>query len=115
RTETQTAKRRRQEREVKREKDEQQRLEKEKFNSIDQYLLSGNEQVVICSYFAHHLNVFSVVSEEHLHTLEDRWSLLSLRTAAITHTGGYLVVSNYSEAQHAPYLTVWDTQQGRVC
>uniref|UniRef100_A0A9J7XU40 Si:ch211-212k18.6 n=1 Tax=Cyprinus carpio carpio TaxID=630221 RepID=A0A9J7XU40_CYPCA len=114
RTETQTAKRRRQDREVKREKDEQQRLEKEKFNSVDQYLLSGDERVVICSYFAHHLNVFSVVSEEHLHTLEDRWSLLSLRTAAITHTGGYLVVSNYSEAQHAPYLTVWDTQQGRV-
>lgn len=72
-------------------------------------------QVVICSYFAHHLNIFSVVSEEHLHTLEDRWSLLSLRTAAVTHTGGYLVVSNYSEAQHAPYLTLWDTQQGRVC
>ncbi|XP_016335060.1 uncharacterized protein LOC107683518 [Sinocyclocheilus anshuiensis] len=114
RTETQTAKRRRQDREVKREKDEQQRLEKEKFNSVDQYLLSGDERVVICSYFAHHLNVFSVVSEEHLHTLEDRWSHLSLRTAAITHTGGYLVVSNYSEAQHAPYLTVWDTQQGRV-
>ncbi|KAK9972217.1 hypothetical protein ABG768_025540 [Culter alburnus] len=114
RTETQTAKRRRREREVKREKDEQQRLEREKFNSIDQYLLSGDERVVICSYFAHHLNVFSVVSEEHLHTLEDRWSLLSLRTAAITHTGGYLVVSNYSEAQHAPYLTLWDTQQGRV-
>ncbi|XP_052417002.1 uncharacterized protein LOC127961787 isoform X2 [Carassius gibelio] len=114
RTETQTAKRRRQDREVKREKDEQQRLEKEKFNSVDQYLLSGDERVVICSYFAHHLNVFSVVSEEHLHTLEDRWSHLSLRTAAITHTGGYLVVSNYSEAQHAPYLTIWDTQQGRV-
>ncbi|XP_043099106.1 NACHT domain- and WD repeat-containing protein 1 [Puntigrus tetrazona] len=114
RTETQTAKRRRQDREVKREKDEQQRLDREKFNSIDQYLLSGDEQVVICSYFAHHLNVFSVVSEEHLHTLEDRWSHLSLRTAAITHSGGYLVVSNYSEAQHAPYLTVWDTQQGKV-
>ncbi len=45
RTETQTAKRRRQDREVKREKDERQRLEKEKFNSIDQYLLSGDEQV----------------------------------------------------------------------
>ncbi|XP_051510932.1 uncharacterized protein LOC127415919 [Myxocyprinus asiaticus] len=114
RTETQTAKRRRQERELMRERDEQQRFERDKFNSIDQYLLSGDEQVIICSYFAHHLNVFSVASEEHLHTLEDRWSLLSLRTAALTHTGGYLVVSNYSEAQHAPYVTLWDTQQGRV-
>lgn len=45
RSETQTAKRRRQEREIKRERDEQQRFEKEKFNSIDQYLLSGDEQV----------------------------------------------------------------------
>lgn len=45
RTETQTAKRRRQDHEVKREKDEQQRLEKEKFNSVDQYLLSGDERV----------------------------------------------------------------------
>lgn len=72
-------------------------------------------KVVICSYFAHHLNVFSVASEVHLQTLEDRWSLLSLRTAALTNTGGYLVVANYSEAQHAPYLTLWDTKQGRVC
>ncbi|XP_073764359.1 uncharacterized protein si:ch211-212k18.6 isoform X5 [Danio rerio] len=114
RTETQNAKRIRQEREAKRKKDEQKRFEREKFNSIDQYLLSGDEQVVVCSYFAHHLNVFSVISEEHLHTLEDRWSLLSLRTAAITHNGEHLVVSNYSEAQHAPFLTLWDTQRGMV-
>ncbi|XP_051508311.1 uncharacterized protein LOC127414360 isoform X2 [Myxocyprinus asiaticus] len=114
RTETQTAKRRRQNREMKRERDEQQCFEREKFNSIDQYLLSGDEQVIICSYFAHHLNIFSVVSEEHLHTLEDRWAPLSLRTAALTHTVVYLILSNYNEAQHVLYLTLWDTQKGRV-
>ncbi|TRY69677.1 hypothetical protein DNTS_030265 [Danionella cerebrum] len=114
RSETQTPIRNRQERELKRENDEQHQLEREKFNSIDQYILSGDERVVVCSYFAHHFNVFSLVSEEHIQTLEDRCSHLSLRTAALTHSGGFLVVSNYSEAEHTPYLTLWDTQQGRV-
>ncbi|TSK82214.1 NACHT domain- and WD repeat-containing protein 1 [Bagarius yarrelli] len=114
RTETKTAKKRRQDSELQREREVQQCLEREKYNSIDQYLLSGNEKVVICSYFAHHLNVFSVSSQEHLHTLEDCWSLLDLRTAALTHSGTHLIISNYSEAQRAPYLTLWETQNGRV-
>ncbi|KAB5579452.1 hypothetical protein PHYPO_G00195220 [Pangasianodon hypophthalmus] len=114
RTESKTARKRRQESELQREKEVRQCLEREKYNSIDQYLLSGDEKVVICSYFAHHLNVFSVVSQEHLHTLDDSWSLLGLRTAALTHSGRHLVISNYSEAQRSPYLTLWDTQHGRV-
>ncbi|KAF4089359.1 hypothetical protein AMELA_G00065260 [Ameiurus melas] len=114
RTESKTARKRRQESELQREKEVQQCLEREKYNSIDQYLLSGDEKVVICSYFAHHLNVFSVVSQEHLHTLEDCWSLLGLRTAALTHSGRHLVVSNYNETQRIPYLTLWDTQHGKV-
>ncbi|KAG9274177.1 hypothetical protein AMEX_G11074 [Astyanax mexicanus] len=114
RTESNTAKKRRQQFEERREKEEQRNLEREKHNSIDQYLLSGDEKVVICSYFAHHLNVFSVDSQEHLHTLEDRWSLLGLCTAALTHSGGHLAISNYSEVQRSPYLTLWDTQHGRV-
>ncbi|KAG7330095.1 hypothetical protein KOW79_006317 [Hemibagrus wyckioides] len=114
RTESKTARKRRQESELQREKNVQECLEREKYNSIDQYLLSGDEKVVICSYFAHHLNVFSVVSQEHLHTLEDCWSLLDLRTAALTYSGKHLIISNYSEAQRSPYLTLWDTQNGRV-
>ncbi|XP_027025117.2 NACHT domain- and WD repeat-containing protein 1 [Tachysurus fulvidraco] len=114
RTESKTARKRREETELQREKRVQHCLEREKYNSIDQYLLSGDEKVVICSYFAHHLNVFSVVSQEHLHTLEDCWSLLDLRTAALTHSGKHLIISNYSESQRSPYLTLWDTQNGRV-
>ncbi|KAI4905072.1 hypothetical protein NFI96_016045, partial [Prochilodus magdalenae] len=114
RTETHTARKRRQDCEAQRVKEDQRCLEREKHNSIDQYLLSGDENVVVCSYFAHHLNVFSVVTQEHLHTLEDRWSLLGLRTAALTHSGGHLVISNYSETQRSPYLTLWDLQHGRV-
>ncbi|XP_062848885.1 uncharacterized protein LOC134311211 [Trichomycterus rosablanca] len=114
RTESHTARKRRQECELQREIEEQQYLEKEKYNSIDQYLLSGDEKVVVCSYFAHHLNVFSVVSQKHLHTLEDRLSLLGLRIAALTHSGRHLIISNYSEAQKSPYLSLWDIHKGRV-
>ncbi|XP_066538071.1 uncharacterized protein si:ch211-212k18.6 isoform X2 [Hoplias malabaricus] len=114
RTESHTARRRREECEEQSVREDQRCLEREKHNSIDQYLLSGDEKVVVCSYFAHHLNVFSVVSQEHLHTLEDRWSLLGLRTAALTHSGGHLLISNYSEAQRSPYITLWDTQKGKI-
>ncbi|KAI5104186.1 NACHT domain- and WD repeat-containing protein 1-like isoform X1, partial [Silurus meridionalis] len=114
RTESKTARMRRQESELQREKEVQQCLEREKYNSIDHYLLSGDEKVVICSYFAHHLNVFSVVSQEHLHTLEDCSSLLCFRIAALTHSGRHLVISNYNESQRSPYLTLWDTKHGKV-
>ncbi|KAJ3585371.1 hypothetical protein NHX12_014092, partial [Muraenolepis orangiensis] len=90
------------------------RVDREKYNAIDQYLLSGDQQVVVCSYFSHHLNVFAVASQEQVHTLEDRASQLSLRTAALTHAGGHLVLSNYSRTQRAPYVTLWDLRKGTV-
>ncbi|XP_042256653.1 uncharacterized protein LOC121889028 [Thunnus maccoyii] len=114
RTESQSAKKRRLEREAQKEKEEKMRLDREKNNSIDQYLLSEDEQVVVCSYFAHHLNVFSMVSQEHLHTLEDNMSLLSLHTAALTHTGSHLVLNSYNQDQHTSYITLWDLHKGTV-
>ncbi|XP_028856386.1 uncharacterized protein LOC114801979 isoform X2 [Denticeps clupeoides] len=114
RRETYAAKRRRLEREARREKEEQLRLDGEKYNSVDQYLLSGDQQVVVCSYFAHHLNVFSISSQEHLHTLEDRSSQLSLRIAALTRTGSHLILTNYSETQRTSYLTLWDLKKGVI-
>lgn len=45
RTESQSAKMRRLEREAQREKEATRRLEREKYNCIEQYLLSGDEQV----------------------------------------------------------------------
>ncbi|CAK6968650.1 RWD domain-containing protein 4 Protein FAM28A [Scomber scombrus] len=114
RTESQSAKNRRLEREAQRVTEEKMRLDREKDNSIDQYLLSGDERVVVCSYFAHHLNVFSMVSQEHLHTLEDYKSMLSLHTAALTHTGSHLVLDCYNQDQRSPYITLWDLDKGTV-
>ncbi|KAG5844984.1 hypothetical protein ANANG_G00133960 [Anguilla anguilla] len=114
RTETHSAKRRRRERRAQRERETQRRLDREKHNAVDQYLLSGDEQVVVCSYFAHHLVVFSVSSQAHLHTLEDRDSMLFLHAAAVTHSGGHLVLSNYNDAEKASYVTLWDLHKGKV-
>ncbi|XP_076581752.1 uncharacterized protein LOC143317485 [Chaetodon auriga] len=114
RTESQSAKKRRLAREAQREKEAMRRLDREKYNCIDQYLLSGDEQVVVCSYFAHHLNVFSMVSQEHLYTLEDKTSLLSLHTSAVTYTGSHLVLTNYNQEQRSPCITLWDLHKGAV-
>ncbi|XP_051231416.1 uncharacterized protein LOC127349591 [Dicentrarchus labrax] len=114
RTESQSAKKKRLGREAQREREVKRRLDGEKYNSIEQYVLSGDEQVAVCSYFAHHLNVFSMVSQEHLHTLEDKSSLLSLHTAALTYTGSHLVLTNYNQDQKTPYITLWDLHTGTV-
>ncbi|XP_030194589.1 uncharacterized protein LOC115529741 [Gadus morhua] len=114
RTESRSSRGRRLEREARREREEQSRIDREKYNAIDQYLLSGDKQVVLCSYFGHHLNVFAMASQQHVHTLEDRASQLSLRTAALTQSGGYLVLSHYSQTQRVPYVTLWDLRKGTV-
>ncbi|XP_034712568.1 uncharacterized protein LOC117934738 isoform X2 [Etheostoma cragini] len=114
RTESQSAKKRRLKREAQREREAERRLDREKYNMIDQYLLSGDEQVVVCSYFAHHLNVFSVVSQEHLHSLGEKTSLLSLHIAAITYTGSHLVLTSYNHEQRMPHITLWDLCKGVV-
>lgn len=47
RSESKIAQKRRKESEVQREKEVQQCLEREKYNSIDQYLLSADEKVLL--------------------------------------------------------------------
>nr|XP_046237578.1 uncharacterized protein si:ch211-212k18.6 [Scatophagus argus] len=114
RTESQCAKKRRLKREAQREEEGSRRLDREKYNCIEGYLLSGDEQMVVCSYFAHHLNVFSMVSYEHLYTLEDKTSQLSLHTAALTYAGTYLVLTNYNQDERTPCITLWDLHKGKV-
>ncbi|XP_072904178.1 uncharacterized protein [Hemitrygon akajei] len=114
RNETKTARKRRLEKEVKQEITILQEFCKEKSNPIDQYLLSGNEKVVVCSYFAHHLAVFNLETETHSHTLEDKSSMLFLHNAALTNSGTYLVLSNYNDSEKVSYVTLWDLCAGKV-
>eukprot|EP00062_Callorhinchus_milii_P020822 gi/632976972/ref/XP_007905088.1/ PREDICTED: uncharacterized protein LOC103187409 [Callorhinchus milii] len=114
RNETKTARKRRHEKDVRQEIERLQQFADEKTNSIDQYLLSGNEKIIVCSYFAHHLTVFSLDTKSHTHTLEDRRSMLFLHSAALTHSGSYLVLSNYNEVQKVSYVTLWNLHTGKV-
>ncbi|XP_056416173.1 uncharacterized protein LOC130357501 [Hyla sarda] len=114
RNETKTAKRRRKEKEMRQEVERIQQLANEKNNAIDQYILSENEKVIICSYYAHHLCVFSLDTVSHLHTLEDKSSMLFLHNAALTYNGSFLALSNYCDADKISYVTLWDLQNGLV-
>ncbi|XP_072262219.1 uncharacterized protein [Pyxicephalus adspersus] len=114
RNETKTAKRRRREKEMKKELERLQHLANEKNNAIDQYLLSDNEKVIVCSYYAHHLCVFRLDTMSHLHTLEDKTSMLFLHNAALTYNGSYLALSNYCDAEKISYVTLWDLENGLV-
>ncbi|XP_073498923.1 uncharacterized protein [Phyllobates terribilis] len=114
RNETKTAKRRRKEREIKQEIEKIEQLANEKDNAIYQYLLSEDEKVIVCSYYAHHLCVFSLDTVSHLHTLEDKTSMLILHNAALTYNGSFLALSNYCDAEKTSYVTLWDLQNGLV-
>ncbi|KAM4807673.1 uncharacterized protein WCC33_012466 [Rhinophrynus dorsalis] len=114
RNETKTAKKRRFEGEVRQEMEKIQQMANEKNNVIDQYLLTDNEKVIVCSYYAHHLCVFSLETMSHLHTLEDNASMLFLHNAALTYTGSFLTLSNYCDAEKISYVTLWDLQCGKV-
>ncbi|KAJ7326778.1 hypothetical protein JRQ81_016537 [Phrynocephalus forsythii] len=114
RNETKTTKRRRREKAAKLEMEVLLQLANEKSNVIDQYLLSGDEKVAVCSYYAHHLSVFSLETMSHVHTLESRESMLFLHGAALTYNGHYLVLPNYSEDKNVSYVTLWDLSTGKV-
>ncbi|XP_053110680.1 uncharacterized protein LOC128326880 isoform X3 [Hemicordylus capensis] len=114
RNETKSGKKRRQEKAAEIMMEKLQELANEKSHAIDQYLLSGDEQVAVCSYYAHHLSVFSLESMSHIHTLESRESMLFLHNASLTYSGHYLVLSNYSEEEKISYVTLWNLATGKV-
>nr|XP_018670119.1 uncharacterized protein LOC100177451 [Ciona intestinalis] len=81
---------------------------------IDQILLSADESTLLCSFYGYHVAVFDMDTNEHVHTLTNKHSLLLLHQAVITHRGCHLVHTNYDEATKTSYLTVWNLRQGTV-
>ncbi|XP_034298711.1 RWD domain-containing protein 4 isoform X1 [Pantherophis guttatus] len=114
RNETNTGKKRKKEKALKLEVETLQKLAKEKNNTIDQFLLSGDEKIAVCSYYAHHLSVFSLETMSYRHTLESKESMLFLYNATLTYTGHYLVLSNYNEEEKISYVTLWNLITGKV-
>ncbi|XP_077986889.1 uncharacterized protein LOC144441205 isoform X2 [Glandiceps talaboti] len=114
RSETQTARQRRKDSEADDEKKRLDELKKEKENAIEQYIMSDDEKVIVCSYFAHHMCVFDVTTQTHTATLQMESSMLYLYNAAMTPTGSSLVHANYDDWDKVSYVTLWDLKTGQV-
>ncbi|XP_052243480.1 uncharacterized protein LOC127853228 isoform X2 [Dreissena polymorpha] len=114
RTESSSAKRRRREKERDEEKRNLEERQKEKQNGIEQFIVSGNLNIVVASFFAHHLVVFNLSSKLHTQTLENENSMLFLHVAALNFDGCCLVHANYDEASKVSYVSLWDTESGQV-
>ncbi|XP_071956907.1 uncharacterized protein [Antedon mediterranea] len=114
RTETTIARQKRRDEEMDEDKKRMDDLRKEKENAIEQFVMSKDEKVIVCSYFAHHMCVFDVESQTHTQTLENDNSMLFLYNASITSKGTHLVHANYDDLEKVSYVTLWDLETGQV-
>ena len=114
RSESEMERRKRRERDREDVKRNLEEIYKEKQNGIEQFLISGDKNIIVASYFAHHMCVFNIGTKLHTQTLENENSMLFLHVAAITYDGSHLVQANYDEVSKISYVTLWDTTSGEV-
>lgn len=114
RSETVSARARRREREKDEERCRLQELRKEKENPVDGFLVSRNYQILVVSYFAHHLCVFEIETQQHLTTVEDENAMLFLHVAAMTADGAHFVHMTYDEVNKTSYVTLRESRFGQV-
>jgi len=114
RTESSSAKRKRREKVREEEKRNLEEIKREKQNGIEQFIVSGDLNIIVASFFAHHLCVFNISSKLHVQTLENENSMLFLHVAALNFDGSCLVHANYDETSKISYVTLWDTTNGQV-
>ena len=114
RTETEAARKKRRERDREEERRNLEELYKEKQNGIEQFIISGDRNIIVASYFAHHMCVFNISTKLHTQTLENENSMLLLHVSALSYDGGHLVQANYDEVSKVSYVTLWDTTSGGV-
>ncbi|XP_060605739.1 uncharacterized protein LOC132758201 isoform X2 [Ruditapes philippinarum] len=114
RTESNAARQKRREKAREEERKNLEEILKEKKNGFEQFIISGDLNVIVASFFAHHLCVFNVGSKLHTKTLESSSSMLFLHVAALSYDGSCLVHANYDETSKVSYVTLWDTESGQV-
>ncbi|XP_071477880.1 uncharacterized protein [Diadema antillarum] len=114
RSETHADRQKRKEKELEKEKKRLEDMRKEKENAIQQFLMSADERVLVCSYFAHHLCVFDVQTQQHVQTVENPNSMLYLYVAALSPEGKYLAHATYDDSDKVSYITVWNLHKGEV-
>ena len=114
RSETVSDRAEKQERKMDEERCRLHELRKEKENPVDGFLLSGNHQILVASYFAHHLCVFEIETQKHLVTVEDENAMLFLNVATITANGSHFVHATYDETRKTSYVTLRESRFGQV-
>ena len=114
RTESSSAKQRRREKAREEEKHNLEEIQKEKQNGIEQFIVSGDQNIIVASFFAHHLVVFDIKQKLHTQTMENENSMLFLHVAALNFDGSCLVHANYDESSKISYVSLWDTTTGHV-
>ena len=114
RSETKTARFRRHTLELNEEKQKLLDIKTERENAIEQYIISGDGNIIVASFFAHHLCVFDLTVKKHIQILDNPDSMLFLHTAALTYDGKYLVHPNYDDDTKTSYVTLWNCQEGFV-
>ncbi|KAK6972688.1 NACHT domain- and WD repeat-containing protein 1-like isoform x3 [Biomphalaria glabrata] len=114
RAESRSARQRRHEAEAEMERQRLEELRKEKENAVDQFIISGDQKIIVASFYAHHLCVFDVEAKRHVQTLQTEYSMMLLHNAALTFDGGHLVHANYDEDSKLSYVTLWDCRLGEV-
>ena len=114
RTETEAARRKRRERDREEERRNLEELQKEKTNGIEQFIISGDRNIIVASYFAHHMCVFNIETKLHTQTLENENAMLFLHVAALSFDGSHFVHANFDEVSKVSYVTLWDTTSGSV-
>lgn len=114
RSETASARKKREQLEQELEQKRIEELKNEKDNNIDQYVISGNQRIIVASFFAHHMCVFDIVEKKHVQTMVSDTSMLFLHVSAITNEGDYLVHANYDEENKMSFVTLWDCTTGNV-
>ena len=86
----------------------------EKYGIIEQFLLSVNEKVLVCSYHSYHICIFNLELLQHVHTLESQNALMLLHVAVLSFDGSLLTHSSYDDNSKTSYVTMWDTVSGDV-
>ena len=114
RAETRSARQRRHQMEQEEEEKRLEEIRKEKENGIEQFIVSGDEQVIVASYYAHHMCVFNITEHKHTQTLESYTSMMLLHASALTYDGSHLVHANYDEDCKISYVTLWDCTTGQI-
>jgi len=114
RSETRTARGRRRNAEVETIRRRRQKIQLERHNCVDRFLVSVDRSTAVASFYGHHLCVFDLESHRQVRVLRSASSMMQLTVADITCDGWYLVNVTYDDDEKEGLVSLWDIRSGLV-